>query len=72
MRFVDFLKATVLLCAGAATLLAALTIVGGAQTGEQVNTLIAVSSADNDSIHCVTRALGAGFASSETTFVSRR
>jgi hypothetical protein len=42
MRFVDFLKATVLLCAGAATLLAALTIVGGAQTGEQVNTLIAV------------------------------
>jgi hypothetical protein len=42
MRFVDFLKATVLLCAGAATLLAALTIVGGARTGEQVNTLIAV------------------------------
>ena len=42
MRFVDFLKATVLLCAGAATLLAALTIVGGARTGEQANTLIAV------------------------------
>ena len=31
VRFVDFLKATVLLCAGAATLLAALTIVGGAR-----------------------------------------
>src|SRR5829696_1673232 len=42
MRFVDFLKATVLLCAGAATLLAALTIVGGTRTGEQGNTLIAV------------------------------
>ena len=42
MRFVDFLKSTVLLCAGAATLLAALTIVGGARTGEQANTLIAV------------------------------
>ena len=41
MRFVDFLKSTVLLCAGAATLLAALTIVGGARTGEQANTLIA-------------------------------
>ena len=42
VRFVDFLKATVLLCAGAATLLAALTVVGGARTGEQVNTLVAV------------------------------
>ncbi|HZB75355.1 MAG TPA: hypothetical protein VE526_03955 [Solirubrobacteraceae bacterium] len=42
MRFVDFLKATVLLCAGAATLLAALTIVGGSRTGEQGTTLIAV------------------------------
>ena len=42
MRFVDFLKSTVLLCAGSATLLAALTILGGSRTGEQVNTLIAV------------------------------
>ena len=42
MRFVDFLKATVLLCAGSATLLAALTIIGGARMEEQVNTLIAV------------------------------
>ena len=42
MRFGDFLKATVLLCAGSATLLAALTIIGGSRTGEQVNTLIAV------------------------------
>jgi hypothetical protein len=42
MRFVDFLKATVLLCAGSATLLAALTILGGSRTGEQGNTLIAV------------------------------
>ena len=42
MRFVDFLKATVLLCAGSATLLAALAIIGGSRTGEQSNTLIAV------------------------------
>ena len=42
MRFVDFLKATVLLCAGAATLLGALTIVGGSRTGEQGTTLIAI------------------------------
>src|SRR5918995_1467075 len=43
MRFVDFLKATVLLCAGAATLLAALTIIGGARTREPGNTLIPVA-----------------------------
>jgi hypothetical protein len=42
VRFVDFLKATVLLCAGSATLLAALTILGASRTGEQGNTLIAV------------------------------
>ena len=42
MRFVDFLKATVMLSAGSATLLAALTLVGTSQDGDSSTTLIAI------------------------------
>ena len=42
MRFVDFLKATVMLSAGSATLLAALTLVGTSQDGDSTTTLIAI------------------------------
>ena len=42
MRFVDFLKATVLLSAGSATLLAALTVARVASTGEQGQMEVAV------------------------------
>ena len=42
MRFVDFLKATVMLSAGSATLLAALTLVGTSQDGDSTTSLIAI------------------------------
>jgi hypothetical protein len=42
VRFVDFLKATVMLSAGSATLLAALTLVGTSQDGDSATTLIAI------------------------------
>ena len=42
MRFVDFLKATVMLSAGSATLLAALTLVGTSQDGDTSTSLIAI------------------------------
>jgi hypothetical protein len=42
VRFVDFLKATVMLSAGSATLLAALTLVGTSQDGDSSTTLIAI------------------------------
>jgi len=42
VRFVDFLKATVMLSAGSATLLAALTLVGTSQDGDSTTSLIAI------------------------------
>lgn len=42
MRFVDFLKATVMLSAGAATLLAALTLLGASADNDSSITLIAI------------------------------
>ena len=42
MRFVDFLKATVMLSAASATLLAALTLLGASSDGDSATTLIAV------------------------------
>jgi hypothetical protein len=42
VRFVDFLKATVMLSAGSATLLAALTLVGTSQDGDTSTSLIAI------------------------------
>ena len=42
MRFVDFLKATVMLSAAAATLLAALTLLGASSDNDSATTLIAV------------------------------
>ncbi len=42
MRFVDFLKATVMLSAAAATLLAALTLLGASSDGDSATTLIAI------------------------------
>ena len=40
MRFVDFLRAAVLLCAGAATVLAALTVVAASRDGNDVLVLV--------------------------------
>jgi hypothetical protein len=42
VRFVDFLKATVMLSAASATLLAALTLLGASSDGDSATTLIAV------------------------------
>jgi hypothetical protein len=42
VRFVDFLKATVMLSAGSATLLAALTLLGTSHDGDSSTTLIAI------------------------------
>lgn len=41
MSFVDFLRTTVLLCAGAATALAAVTVIGGGETGQPDIALLA-------------------------------
>lgn len=42
MRFVDFLKTTVLLCAGAATALAAVTVLGSANRGETQPAVVSI------------------------------